>query len=190
MARRSSSTGADPTSTELVALELGLLLRSLKALHHDVLDDVGVRLEMSAAALLGTVHDGGRMRPSAVADALHLDLSSVSRQVATLEREGWLERDRDPADSRACLVDLTASGREALQRVRAGKVAHLQRMLAEWSEDDLAAFAGQLHRLRTDVTRGRPEASRPDTPRADTTRAGHTSDPHHEQAPALAGQEI
>jgi len=161
---------------EAVARELGLLVRSLKNLHHEVLDEVGVRVEMPAAAVLSTLNERGRMRPSAIAEVLHLDLSSVSRQVASLEREGWLFRERDPHDYRAALVDLTPPGRAVLHEVRAASVAHLRRLLPDWHDDELEQFAAQLHRLRTDLARTPDDGDAPET----TTN----------RVPTLAGQEI
>jgi len=180
---------------EDVARELGLLIRSLKALHHAVLTDVGVRVELPAAAVLSTLADAGQLRPSALAERLHLDLSSISRQAAALEREGWVSRERDPDDSRATLLELTPTGHDVLARVRAGRVAQLCRLLPEWSDAELADFAGQLHRFRTDLTRSAPDPAGPAGPaeqpgihQRTTTRHPMTDRPT-DRTPALAGQE-
>ena len=147
---------------ETVARELALLVRSLKELHHAVVADIGVRVELPAAVVLMTLADRGRLRLSTLADVLHLDLSSVSRQIAGMEREGWVSRERDPADSRAALLQLTPGGAQVLARVRAGRVTQLRRLLPDWSGDDLAAFAAALHRFRTDLTRpAPPDGERP-----------------------------
>jgi len=181
------------TPMDDVARELGLLLRSLKGLHVPLVVDGGARVEMPAAAVLATLDDRGRLRLSTLAELLHLDLSSVSRQVATLVEEGWVSRERDPADSRAWLLELTATGRDVLARVRAGRVHRLRELLPDWSDGELEAFAGVLHRFRTDLTGG-------DQPRGDL--AGSCADtappaslvtaarsPQPDRTPALAGQE-
>ncbi len=140
------------TPMEQVARELGLLLRALKGLHATAPTGGAPRVELAAAAVLGTLGDGGRMRPSALAEALHLDLSSVSRQVAGLEREGWVAREPDPSDSRAALLELTPLGMTTLQRYRAGRVEQLLDLLPGWSDEDLSGFAAAVHRFRTDLT--------------------------------------
>lgn len=137
---------------EDAARELVLLFRSLKSLHVVILAEAGVRLEMPAAAVLARLDEGGQQRVSAVAEALHLDLSSVSRQVTALEREGWVRRERDPADSRAALLELTEPGRDVLSRVRDARLALLRERLPGWTPDELEHFAAQLRRFRTDVT--------------------------------------
>lgn len=157
-----------------VARELVLLVRGLKALHHETLQQVGLRVELPATAVLTALDERGRLRLSAVAEALHLDLSSVSRQVATLEREGWVSRTRDPADSRAALLELTPAGGEVLGRVRAARVEQLRRRLPRWSAAELADLAATLHRLSTDLRQ--------------PVDAGDTARPT-DRTPALAGQE-
>ncbi len=172
------------TPVEHVARELGQLVRSLKGLHAAVVEQAGVRLELPAAALLAALDERGRSRPSSLAEALHLDLSSVSRQVAALEREGWIVRERDPEDSRASLLELTPAGESVLARVRAARTSQLAALLPGWTADELSDFAASLHRFRTALssgtpgTPGRPAAARP----APTT-------PDHDPIPALAGQE-
>ena len=155
------------TEIDDVARELVLLFRGLKGLHREVLADAGLRLEMPATAVLTCLDERGSQRLSTVADVLHLDLSSVSRQVSALEREGWVARERDPADSRAVLLDLTDAGRAVLARVRDARVAHLAARLPGWSPAELRAFSDSLARFRTDLTQP-PTAHR---------------------TPALAGQE-
>lgn len=168
-----------------VARELGLLIRSLKNLHAVSLEGTGLRVEMAATAALAVLADRGTLRPSALADALHLDLSSVSRQVASLEREGWVARERDPADSRATLLQLTPAGAETVARVRAARVAHLRRLLPDWSDAELEAFAASLHRFRSDL-----ESSQA-APPAPPPRPAHETAPQTapDRTPALAGQE-
>lgn len=137
---------------EHVGRELGLLLRSLKAMHPTVLAAAGLRVELPAVAVLSTLEHRGGIRLSTLAEALVLDLSSVSRQVAALEREGWVERARDPHDSRAALLDLTEAGRDALARVRAAQAHHLRQRLPDWTDHELEMFASSLSRFRLDLT--------------------------------------
>ena len=160
-----------------VSRELGLLARSLKGLHHAVQADLGMRVELPASALLAALHERGELRLSSLAEVLHLDLSSVSRQATALEREGWVSRTRDPADSRAALLSLTDRGQEVLDQLRSGRARYLRERLAGWSDDELRAFAAALHRLRLDLAPDRP----------DLETAPCTPVPT-ERTPALAGR--
>ena len=184
---------------DAVARELVLLFRSLKGLHRAALAEAGVRLEMPATAVLVALEERDQQRASALAEALHLDLSSVSRQVAALEREGWVRRERDPADSRAALLDLTAAGRDVLRTVRAARLAHLAERLPDWTAEELQHFADQLRRFRTDLA-ATPEdpAATPAGPPAAPDGVASTPDrtptpangayPDPDLSPALAGR--
>ena len=63
---------------------------------------------------LGLIGRGDANRVSDIADALRIDLSVASRQVAVLEASGWVTRAADPADGRARVLEATESGRAVL----------------------------------------------------------------------------
>jgi DNA-binding MarR family transcriptional regulator len=138
-------------ATDEVAEQLMAMLRGFKGLHGDVTDRVGLRVEMPAAAVLGVLAERGPSRASTLAELLRLDLSSVSRQVAALEREGWVQRERDPADQRASLLELSPAGRDLLDRLRAARGEALRAVLTDWSPDDLTTFARGLERFALDL---------------------------------------
>lgn len=169
---------------ESVARELGLLIRGVKSLHQAAVAAAGVRVEQPALAVLTVLDADAPLRPSALAEVLHLDLSSISRQVAAVEREGWVSRSRDPLDSRAALLELTPAGRDVLARVRAGRVSELSSRLPGWTSDDLAAFAEQLRRFRHDLSTGPHTA-----PTDDLGDDRRTATSPLDTIPALAGQE-
>jgi DNA-binding MarR family transcriptional regulator len=64
----------------------------------------------SAAATIGSLSGG-----------LGVDLSTMSRNVSVLERNGYLQRARSADDGRVVLVRLTAKGRSALTTLRCGE---------------------------------------------------------------------
>jgi DNA-binding MarR family transcriptional regulator len=80
-----------------------------------------------------------------------LDPSTVSRSVAALVRLGLVRRLADPADGRASLLALTASGRTALDETHRWYDELLAGALHEWTPRELADFAAMLHRFSTDV---------------------------------------
>jgi DNA-binding MarR family transcriptional regulator len=137
-----------------VAREMVDLVRALKGLHEEATREVGLRLEMPAMGVLVRLERAGASRVSAVAEDMHLDLSTVSRQVSGLERAGFVVRQRDPLDSRASLVDLTPEGRQAIAEVRRARTAAMARRLPGWSEAELSAFAAALSRFTTDLRAG------------------------------------
>jgi DNA-binding MarR family transcriptional regulator len=113
-----------------------------------VLPEVG-RLEKTAFYVLGQLTQEGPLRPSAVAQLIRLDLSTVSRHVASLEAAGLVAREPDPADRRACLLRATERGEQILARLRAGRRERMRAALADWSLDDRRDLVRLLGRLNT-----------------------------------------
>jgi DNA-binding MarR family transcriptional regulator len=104
-------------------------------------------VEWSAHVLLKCLHSEGPMRASAIADVVHSDPSTVSRQVAALVKDGLLERRADPADGRASILVLTPAADEVLAEHDRIRLEHFERMLEGWSDSDLRRFAGLLGRF-------------------------------------------
>lgn len=132
----------DPTA--VIARELVALIRSLKELHGLVVAPGGTTVERPALLILMRVSESGPLRPSALADTLCVDLSTVSRQLVTLEARGWVERQPDEVDRRAHLVRVTDEGRQVLQRDIQARLDLIAGVLAEWPEADRTSFAAQL----------------------------------------------
>jgi DNA-binding MarR family transcriptional regulator len=67
---------------------------------------------------LRAVDEAGAVTTSALAEALRVDLSTISRNLTLLERQGLLKRRRDPSDARVVSIALTNRGAAALQNLR------------------------------------------------------------------------
>ncbi|HET8583833.1 MAG TPA: MarR family transcriptional regulator [Jatrophihabitans sp.] len=113
--------------------------RLLAAAEHDV--------EWSAHMLLKILHNEGPMRAGAVAECLRSDPSTVSRQVASLVKDGLLERRSDPDDGRASLLVLTDKADAVLAEHDRIRNEHFAQMLDDWSDTDLHRFAALLQRF-------------------------------------------
>lgn len=135
--------------------ELASLLRGLKELNAQVLEQSGVRCEVAGAQVLGRLDQLGPVRLTELACALGLDPSSVSRQVSGLERSGWVSREEDPSDGRATRLRLTPSGADVVAVLREARAEALARVTPEWTPDDLDELADRLARLNHDIEAGR-----------------------------------
>ena len=67
---------------------------------------------------LQAVSASGRLSIGSLSTALRVDLSTMSRNVSLLERNGYLSRARSADDGRVVHVKLTAKGRRALETLR------------------------------------------------------------------------
>ncbi|HZA74728.1 MAG TPA: MarR family winged helix-turn-helix transcriptional regulator [Propionibacteriaceae bacterium] len=85
------------------------------------------------------------VRPTDLAASMALDISTVSRHLAQLQRAGLVERSPDPDDRRAQRVQLTPTGRAEVHKALSARRALLEQSLAGWSDDDVEL----LHRLIT-----------------------------------------
>jgi DNA-binding MarR family transcriptional regulator len=107
-------------------------------------------LEKVGYVLLGQLVSEGPRRVTAVAEAVHLDISTVSRQVADLIKAGWVERQPDPEDGRAFLLATTEQGREVFERIRARRNEHIALVLDGWTTDDRQHLIDLLARFNND----------------------------------------
>jgi DNA-binding MarR family transcriptional regulator len=98
-------------------------------------------LEKVGYVLLAALSNGGPRRVTAVAEAVHLDVSTVSRQVADLIKAGWVERQHDPDDGRAYLLAV---------RIRERRNEHMARVLDGWTAAERQQLIDLLDRFNTD----------------------------------------
>jgi DNA-binding MarR family transcriptional regulator len=86
-------------------------------------------------------------RVSDVAETIHSDVSTVSRQVAGLTRSGFVDRTPDPDDGRAQLLTLTDAGRDVVATARRHRDEWLAHLVTDWDADEVADFTDGLGRF-------------------------------------------
>jgi len=112
-----------------------------------MLADAEPSLSWTDAWLLGRITDTGPLRLSELADWQEVDRSTMTTQVRRLENLGLVARDADPRDGRAVLVSATRAGAARHRRTKQTARRLYQKLLADWSEDDLRAAAKVARRL-------------------------------------------
>ena len=118
----------------------------------------------SAHIVLARLATEGPLRAGELAELIQSDPSTVSRQVASIVKDGLVKREADPDDGRASLLVLTEEGRRVYSQQLDVRSRHMARMLRDWSEQDCRqlTFAPRPadRRLRElplrDVRRGQP----------------------------------
>ncbi|MFJ6893276.1 MarR family winged helix-turn-helix transcriptional regulator [Streptomyces hokutonensis] len=106
-------------------------------------------LSLVSYTLLSHLEERDGRRATDLAAHYALDKSTVSRQVAALERAGLIERRPDPEDHRVQVLHLTDAGRRILAQVTENRHAAFRERLADWPEEDLQRFAGYLERYNS-----------------------------------------
>jgi DNA-binding MarR family transcriptional regulator len=123
------------------------LLRRLR------IEDDALGVSPSRLSALSVVVLTGPIGIGALAAAEGVAGPTMTRLVDGLERDGLVQRRRDPADARGVLVEATATGRRILTKGRHQRVRTLAAGLATLSRDELAEI-GRCAELIERVTRG------------------------------------
>lgn len=104
-------------------------------------------LDRAVYLLLRRLAEVGPAGVKTLADEFHLDISTVSRQVATMELKGLVLRIPDPSDHRACHLALTPAGQGVLTKELAARIDRYERLLAGWTAAERETFGALLSRL-------------------------------------------
>ncbi|MGP2439280.1 MarR family winged helix-turn-helix transcriptional regulator [Streptomyces sp. JW3] len=111
------------------------------------------RMDRSAYILLSRIRMQGPMSIAQLGDAFGLDASTLNRQTAAAMRAGLVERIPDPDGGVARKFRITEEGERRLDEERTGLVASLDRIMDDWPERDIAAFADLLQRFNSGIER-------------------------------------
>ncbi|MCW2494640.1 MAG: MarR family transcriptional regulator [Jatrophihabitans sp.] len=159
-----STTANRSTEVAAVASNVIDLVRAFAKAKVRMMQDAEHDVDRAAHLLLRSIESNGAMRVSGLAASVGSDVSTVSRQVSALVKEGLLERRADPGDSRASLLVPTNAGRAVIARHDQIRAAFFERVLADWDVDELRHFARLLERFGDSYQRAlTPEPSDQDT---------------------------
>ncbi|MGL4305465.1 MAG: MarR family winged helix-turn-helix transcriptional regulator [Mycobacteriaceae bacterium] len=138
-----------------------LLFRINLALRQQTL---GVELTPTQASVMLTLRDHGPIRMGELAEREFVQLPTATSVISRLEKLGLVNRQPDTTDRRAVVVDLTASGSEAIIQTIAKRNDLLCSLLTGLSEEDRAKLSqaispltrlleqDNLARLRNEIT--------------------------------------
>jgi DNA-binding MarR family transcriptional regulator len=139
-----ANTATEPETADEAVLQFMMALG--RRFRHRQAGDL---VDPAQAGLLYTLKCRGAMRLGDIADAMKLDASTVSRHVQQLSDKGFLQRDPDPEDARARIIDISPEGRAALKSSFEQRRAFVTEALAGWSERDRTSLRNHLIRLTT-----------------------------------------
>lgn len=103
-------------------------------------------LSLVTYSILDLINERGGCRAADVASYFMLDKSTVSRQVAALERLGLLRRESDPDDQRGQILLATDAGLTLLREAHEQRRLSFTTRFTDWSDEDVARFAEYLAR--------------------------------------------
>jgi DNA-binding MarR family transcriptional regulator len=138
------------TDAEAVVNQIVRFFRLTKRAHAKFAAQQKDAVEQAAYYLLAVLVTEGPQRTTTLAEAVHSDTSTVSRQIGALVRHGLVERQADPADGRACLLAATPAGQQCFEAQRRARTEQIAQVLRHWTSEDLRTVAELFARLNTD----------------------------------------
>jgi DNA-binding MarR family transcriptional regulator len=140
---------AVPDDVEIIERALNTLFRLSRnfRFHEAVHHRSGFAVDRASYGVLARVGEHQPVRLSDLAHLLGVDVSTISRQVATLELRGLLTRSADPDDGRAVLLELTAPGHTYLRKLSAAWHDIVADSLIDWDPREIARFATMVDRF-------------------------------------------
>src|ERR1700729_1031418 len=134
-----------PDDLGVVELELMKLVRHLETFGRK--SSLYREVDRAGYLALRTLDGLGPSCINGLAQELHLDSSTVTRQVSALESGGFVTRQVDPNDGRSSLIDLTPQGRRAMRTVERGRRQAIDAMLGGWQSKEVHDLARTIAKL-------------------------------------------
>lgn len=149
-------TATERTDLHDLERELTRFWRRSRVSSTSIAAEVHPDLDVASYTVLVTISDLERVLPGGVraidvADTLGLHKSTMSRNIAVLERLGLLTREPSPEDARARILTITEPGRGSLDTAISARRARVSSILGRWSAHDVRDLARLLGQLNDDL---------------------------------------
>jgi DNA-binding MarR family transcriptional regulator len=146
----------DTRNVDAVAAGLLELMGCLNSPRQDdvLLREAGVSLDRALFPLLVRLSAAPAMSVARLADQVGRDPSTVSRQLAKLEQQGFVKRPPARDDMRVRDAAITRAGLRTVAALTAARRRLLGALLAGWSADEREVFPRLLNRLADGMKSG------------------------------------
>jgi DNA-binding MarR family transcriptional regulator len=155
-------------------VEVASLVRTLESLRRRT--DAYKELDPSGYLVLRALEQSGPTTTVELADRLGLDSSTVSRQLSAIDKRGYIRRQSDAIDRRVTVVSATASGIQAMERVRQHRVGLLADLLHDWDGREISDLAELLAKLNVCFSAAARRGATPPRAAHDTQEVTDTDD--------------
>jgi DNA-binding MarR family transcriptional regulator len=135
----------------IIELELLKLVRHLETFGRR--SSLYLHIDRAGYLALRTIEDLGPLSTKALATALNLDASTVTRQIAALEAGGFVARRPDPNDRRSSTILLTAEGRRMMGGVEQERRQGIEALVDTWDDRERELLGRVLHKLNASLLR-------------------------------------
>ncbi len=176
------STPVQPQTAQAISNTLVRVMKIMSAMKHHAPREHSA-VDPSHYPLLFCV-SGEPRRVSAVADSIHSDVSTVSRQVTHLVQHGLLEKIGDPDDGRAQLLSLSPAGRAVIEKLVQRRGSWFEQLMSTWTDEEARDFERYLSRFGDDVETFKTQViAAPGAPLPHPAGSAPPAGPHNPAAP-------
>jgi DNA-binding MarR family transcriptional regulator len=136
----------DTIAGECIAVRLRMLNRVVTNIYDDALRPLGIKVsQMNILVAAGKMR---LARPAEICEHLHLDVSTLSRNVERMKARGWLEVVPEE-DARAQPFRLTAKGKKLLERAKPAWERAQRKATELLGGDAISVISEALTRIRS-----------------------------------------
>jgi DNA-binding MarR family transcriptional regulator len=138
-----------PLSERAAHLRMAIVRTARRLRQEAAVETTG--LTPTSVAALATIERHGPLTPSEIAEIERVKRPTITRTLECLQREGLIDRARDPEDGRSALVSINSAGRARLRRLRGRKNAYLARRMRDLTDEEVETLeraAEILDRMR------------------------------------------
>lgn len=118
-----------------------------------LIEEAGIPLDRALFPLLARVWRYGPIGVVELADRTGRDHTTISRQMTKLEELGFIERKPSIMDRRIREVTVTGKGQEIVDLLNAARERLANRILVDWTNEDLDQLRSLLRRFADDLMR-------------------------------------
>ena len=138
---------------------IALVTQISKALNRRTSEELlGMRLKQFM--VLGYVRDRGSVSQQELETAMLIDANAVVLLLNEMEAAGWSVRKRDPHDRRRHLVEITESGKTAVDHAEKARERLEEEILRELSPEERGTLIRLMRRALDGLLRATPEPAK------------------------------
>ncbi|GAN59105.1 MarR family winged helix-turn-helix transcriptional regulator [Acetobacter cibinongensis] len=118
-----------------------------------LIEEAGIPLDRALFPLLARVWRYGPIGVVDLADRTGRDHTTISRQMSKLEEQGLIERHPSATDKRVREARITGKGQEMVRVLNRARERLANRILVDWTDEDLDQLRTLLRRFADDLMR-------------------------------------
>jgi DNA-binding MarR family transcriptional regulator len=104
------------------------------------------------------------VRPSDIATALDVHQSTITRQMQSLEKDGYITVTGNSGDRRSCVLALTDAGKKHMQEFEAFGLSRFESFVADWTIEEIQTLAHLLAKFEASKTTAARREKEPQEP--------------------------